>query len=577
MPRRGEGGRRKRPVLNTATVRELPKAPKKRKAIEYLPPGTSLAVRFARGAGAAYQGPFAPKGKLPSTKRTYRGSSKPLSGTQFVRALPKAGSGSKATSGTVPAHAKAPTPRNPRSTGGVSVTRKAQLQARGGGAARPGAGRRTGRVGLPLDPYARGFSPNNQDEITGRNVRPSARVQPGSGAQGEADLSDLSPREQARRLAEAEFAPTLSGYDLESRQAAEAAAERQRAVQGLTVALMRELGGMPAGVAGDYAAATRATEGLAAGAAAELRGEGSAAGQRLAADLAAIGAPAEAGAASQAMVGDVFGGGAGALYYTGGTSPAELLAGEGARETAFTRQLPAFAALSGQQNMRQALYERERQRQEIASRRGATLREMGARIPMYQRDIEKEEQRQREAAADLALKQKAADLNARLAAKTFGLKVQGQQFGQQATTQRLQNERARIRLQAITADRSWNATLRRLGISDAGLKLRAADLEFKFQNKGRRGGFTPYQAQRLANQAADTAGDFYNGVQDKDGNVLQAPLGEDPNDYQQAMSDLLSRGIPLSLAQRALNRWWRTPGKYGRPKVPFQLRQQRTT
>lgn len=52
-----------------------------------------------------------------------------------------------------------------------------------------------------------------------------------------------------------------------------------------------------------------------------------------------------------------------------------------------------------------------------------------------------------------------------------------------------------------------------------------------------------------------------------------AGIGFRKNDYQEAMTQLLARGVPLQVAQSSLNRYWTKPGVGGRPTVPFQRRQ----
>ncbi len=97
--------------------------------------------------------------------------------------------------------------------------------------------------------------------------------------------------------------------------------------------------------------------------------------------------------------------------------------------------------------------------------------------------------------------------------------------------------------------------------------------------------FTPLEISRFKSDAADSAYDAFWGVKDKDGNVVSQP-----KHYQEALSDLIAHGIPLDIAQQALNRFWKRPGfdadiqnrvngkivwyhaGVGRPRVPFQKR-----
>lgn len=67
--------------------------------------------------------------------------------------------------------------------------------------------------------------------------------------------------------------------------------------------------------------------------------------------------------------------------------------------------------------------------------------------------------------------------------------------------------------------------------------------------------FTPSQIAAFKADAAEMARKTFWGVRDDKGKLVADPLG-----YQAAMSELLQHGIPLAVAQNALNRYWKRPG-----------------
>jgi hypothetical protein len=115
-------------------------------------------------------------------------------------------------------------------------------------------------------------------------------------------------------------------------------------------------------------------------------------------------------------------------------------------------------------------------------------------------------------------------------------------------------------LRRIQNNRQWQATMRRLGLQEYGLDLRASELEARLKQKKGPKGFTRGQVASFKQKAGDIASDAFSEVGDK------------PNGYQQAIREMLARGIPLSIAQASLNQYWTEPGRGGRPYVKFQNR-----
>jgi hypothetical protein len=150
-----------------------------------------------------------------------------------------------------------------------------------------------------------------------------------------------------------------------------------------------------------------------------------------------------------------------------------------------------------------------------------------------------------------------------------GSQIDDRRFDNQLNVERVKNERARIQLQKLQGDRGFSLNLDRLGLQEAGLRLRAAELELKRRNKpGKSGGFTAGQRRELKRDAGSLARNAYRGVPDPEaeGEWIAPPIG-----YQEAIRMALDEGIPLVIAQLALNRYYK-PGEKGRPLLSLQQR-----
>jgi hypothetical protein len=115
-------------------------------------------------------------------------------------------------------------------------------------------------------------------------------------------------------------------------------------------------------------------------------------------------------------------------------------------------------------------------------------------------------------------------------------------------------------LKRLQNNRSFQTTLRKLGLQEYGLDLRAAELEARLKQKKGVKKFSTAQIIKFNEDAWAIASDAF------------ADVGKDPNGYQVAIREMLGRKIPLSIAQSALNKLWTKPGSGGRPYVKFQNR-----
>jgi hypothetical protein len=182
---------------------------------------------------------------------------------------------------------------------------------------------------------------------------------------------------------------------------------------------------------------------------------------------------------------------------------------------------------------------------------------------------------------DIANKERAQRLSEAIAIDKLGISRANLGLSAQRVAQgnqRLKLDAYNSQLRRLQNDRSWQATLKRLGLQEYGLDLRATDLEAKLRNRGKPKGFTRAQLRDLQQTAGETAREAALGWTDKDGNLH--PPEEGGITYQQAMRDMLAEGIPLTVAQKALNAYWKRPGfrmswetpGQGRPYVKFQNR-----
>ena len=294
--------------------------------------------------------------------------------------------------------------------------------------------------------------------------------------------------------------------------------------------LANYLSGFAPQVQADYANAVNQQVGIANEGAAALRAANPNADvQKL---LAAIGAPSSQQSAVASQLGNTFNSGGAALFGLQGYVPGNYLSQSGLAQLEFNRALPGLAQAHGQSVLGDFLTRSQQQRDALAAE-GAKL------LPSLTLQLQ-----------DQAAKNAALKLNQRIAAQEFGLKVQNTKFNQKATSVRLSQAQTRLKISALNSDRQWQATLRRLGLQEAGLKLRATQLEAK----RRAGGFTPLQLSHFKATAADSARD-----------AKAHGIG-----YRQLIKDLVQHGIPLRIAQRAANRYWPTPGIGGRPLYSVQ-------
>jgi hypothetical protein len=122
-----------------------------------------------------------------------------------------------------------------------------------------------------------------------------------------------------------------------------------------------------------------------------------------------------------------------------------------------------------------------------------------------------------------------------------------------AATSRMnaQTQRYNSSLRKLQNDRSYQATLKRRGLQEAGLSLRATQLEAKKKS----GGFSKTKLFELKGLALDTARAAIDGGY-KDGDTW-VPVNKRP---QEVLRDLLDKDIPFSVAIAAIQAMGRRAG-----------------
>lgn len=371
----------------------------------------------------------------------------------------------------------------------------------------------------------------------------------------------------AETMVDSQLAPLfVTQKAAETKQARDQAAA-QAALKGFTKELMNVLTGQADLVGQDYNNALAQQTALSQAASSGLAAANP--NPQTQADLQAIGAGAQQQAAVAAQNQAAFPGLAGVLFTAEGSVPGQALAAAKAAAQQYARGLPAVASSTSLLGLKNLLYQASQQRADLAAKRA----ELNAQRPSLIQQ------------ADAALAKQAADaqdaqIKAALAESLIGSRAATQQLNvaKYKTDTAYKNAKLEqggyaLKLRQVQNDRNYQTSLKRLGISEAGLKLRAEQIEAK----RRVGGLSASKVKTLQKAAGRIASDAWNGVEGKDENGTYL----EHMTYQEAIREMLSQGIPLTIAQRALNYYWSKPGLTaswetrgeGRPYIKFQTRQ----
>lgn len=393
----------------------------------------------------------------------------------------------------------------------------------------------------------------------------------------------LTMQQFANQLVTAELAPYYAQVKEQERVQAEAEARRSAAIQGFSQSMIQTLQGQPGQVQQDYEQTIGQLTGLANSAQQSLQAANPTSSEQ--GVLSAVNAPAGQQQQLAAQNQAVFGGGGAVLGYLGGTLPAETLTREELSQLAYTRGLPSIAALAGQGNLRDALYNSSLEQAKISAQRGDIAAKEPGLFNQVFSQLQNRQIAQQNAAAKalydqqvLKWKMGVADQNTATARAALGLKAQSQNFSQKLAVEKLklaskaQNlGQARLALQQVRDDHNYQLGLQRLGISDRSLQLRILEAAWKQKHPTKKGGFTANQRTKLSGQALKMAGVFANGGTLDEYRATDAQPGEkgygqkayvkvayDPLSYSDALLNMLEAGIPAQIAVRSLKRYYGT-------------------
>lgn len=472
-----------------------------------------------------------------------------------------------------------------------------------------------GMASKPVNPVK--TAPASKGAVAGKTVGFSTAKKPAP--------KPLTQQQIALQTVNQSLSPILQSLTGQEKSLGQEQAASRQALKDFTNQIMQYISGIPGQAAGSYNEAINTTNNLAQTAATGLANLNPQSQND--ALLSAIGAPDAQKAALAAQNQQAFGGGGATLYNVAGAIPATQIATDKANQLAYYQGLPAVAGLQGTQAMRQLLFTQAKDKTalrdkfaEIQAKRPGLVQESLASMQDAQL-----QQQQAQALADYRVAQaQTARLNAQSSAEykaaTVELnKAKAEQdaiykhntlaLGQTKAQQDAAYKQDRLSLDAQKIASNEAIQTAKLNQSAAKLNLQAEQWAARFKldtqkvdiqerklkaskaSKGKRG-FTAKQVVDLRKDASAFAKEARLGWTDKDG-VFHPPVA-----YQQVLADMTGAGIPLTLAQQALARYWRPgaagikfqktngpeggfyyfpedvtdSGIAGRPKIPFQLR-----
>jgi hypothetical protein len=357
---------------------------------------------------------------------------------------------------------------------------------------------------------------------------------------------------QAQALVAAAFDPAKTSLEAQRQQALAEAAARQQAIQGFAQAGAEQVAPIGGQVQAGYQDAAARTAQYSKGFSIGQQMAQTQSAEDINAFLAKNGSP-------QGQMVNPNNGAPDVLYGTTGFIPASGLEREGAAFGAAARMLPATMLGRGQQLQ----YESQRESQKTDKEYLAELSKIEAERPGAVQKALLE-------LKDAALKERAQRVDEQIAIEKLGISkanlgLSAQRNQISAINAGTARDRAAIArynadLKRLQNNRSFQTTLRKLGLQEYGLDLRAAELEARLKQKKGVKKFSTAQIIKFNEDAWAIASDAF------------ADVGKDPNGYQVAIREMLGRKIPLSIAQSALNKLWTKPGVGGRPYVKFQNR-----
>jgi hypothetical protein len=204
--------------------------------------------------------------------------------------------------------------------------------------------------------------------------------------------------------------------------------------------------------------------------------------------------------------------------------------------------LPGINALAGTAALKNLLYQSGVDRQKVLGQ-----------LPSILSDIAKQKADAGYRQATLAQGQQRIDLSA----KNEKRQLANDAFGQWAKTVSLKQGNQRLSMQSAQQQFNQWAKQQDLNVKWANVDTSRKTLLLSQQKASAKRPpqrFTPEQTQAYKATAAHMAKATFWGIKDKNG------VNHPPLNYQDAISELQGEGVPLAIAQQALNRYWKRPG-----------------
>lgn len=271
--------------------------------------------------------------------------------------------------------------------------------------------------------------------------------------------------------------------------------------------------------------------------------------------LRAIGAPQ----AQQDQVGQqnqtVFGGQGALQQYVSGALPASVFAADAQAHGDYLKSLPLQLAGIGAQGVAQLGAQAAKENQALGLQKIQDLQKARTDLANFVQS----KQKAKLDAQKTAFSQAATQTRLQQGQQRLDLSAQTEAFNQKYKISNYNLAASKFSQQVLNQDRSYKLQLQSLGIRKAAAQRAAVAQEYKLHTNG----FTPIEVQKFKTSAFNVAQNAYNGL---DKSVSKDGKTHPPVDYQTAVKEMLSAGVPMSIAIPELDKVYK-PGERGRPLV----------
>lgn len=424
--------------------------------------------------------------------------------------------------------------------------------------------------------------------------KPKPKKKPVAKVQVSQPVKAASGTSAAQQIVNAALAPLLANIKSQETALGTTQAGQQAALQGYTKQILDYLKGAPAQIQSDYQGAVDSTQNLAQASADQLlKSNPNSLNQ---ADLAAINAPQAQRDALAAQNQNVYGGGSATLFKTAGAIPATAFAQDEAARKAFADSLPTITGLQGQQLFAKLLATQNEDTQKLAAQKAEVLAKAPGLLQQAQNSLAPSSKAptvkkigdgyyQWDAGKGWTLLAKAKSTDrtgqVKLANGQYVTTLNGTPVGNPWGPVKAASGKSGSSVPHTTTFNGkkwqWNGSGWDL-LGKSGSSTSGAGTSSNGHYVGGTGAYsvlngltTSAAAKKKLDwyeTALNSAHDAFNGLYDKQGNLIDGSK----RNYQQALTDLTNHGIPLDIAQRGLNKYWKKPGQGGRPLKSFQER-----